>query len=131
MNVNDKIFDRIVDHMGDVRLYEEGVQLQNRRILKRHRNNLKTLLSGNVRADLQKEMNRFGKELSVHNNTSLKEFSTSQLDFSTNNLYREVKDFYKVQRPRAKEILGEITGPNIKGVKKLTKLGKKLVIFFS
>jgi len=121
MNVNDKIFDRIVDHMGDVRLYEEGVQLQNRRILKRHRNNLKTLLSGNVRADLQKEMNRFGKELAVHNNTSLKEFSTSQLDFSTNNLYREVKDFYKVQRPRAKEILGEITGPNIKGTRSITK----------
>ena len=121
MNYNDKIFNRIVDHMGDVRLYEEGVQLQNRRILKRHRNNLKTLLRGNVRADLQKEMNRFGKELSVHTNSSLKEFSTSQLDFSTDNLYKEVKDFYKVQRPRTKELLGEITGPNIKGTRSITQ----------
>jgi len=121
MNYNDKIFNRIVDHMGDVRLYEEGVQLQNRRILKRHRNNLKTLLRGNIRADLQKEMNRFGKELSVHTNSSLKEFSTSQLDFSTDNLYKEVKDFYKVQRPRTKELLGEITGPNIKGTRSITQ----------
>jgi SPP1 gp7 family putative phage head morphogenesis protein len=115
MNINDKIFDRIVDHMADVRLYEEGVQIQNRRILRRHRKNLQTLLRGNVRADLSKEIGRFGTELLSHNVNSLKEFSTSQLDFHSNNLYKEVKDFYRVKRPTTKEILAEVTGPNIKG----------------
>jgi SPP1 gp7 family putative phage head morphogenesis protein len=126
MNSNDKIFDRIVDHMGDVRLYEEGVQLQNRRILKRHRNNLKDLLRGDIRADINKEVNRFGKELTAHKVASLKEFSTTQLDFSTNNLYKEVKGWYKVQRPRTKELLGEITGPNIKGTRSITQNVKNI-----
>lgn len=121
MNINDRIFDRIVDHMGDVRLYEEGVQLQNRRILKRHRNKLKDLLRGNLRADLGKEARRFGKELTAHQETSLKEFSTSQLDFSSENLYKEVKDFYRVKKPRTKELLGEIAGPNIKGSRSISK----------
>jgi len=85
MNINDKIFDRIVDHMADVRLYEEGVQVQNRRIIRRHRNNLQTLLRGNIRADLNKEVSRFGTELLAHKTNSLKEFSTSQLDFHSDN----------------------------------------------
>ena len=115
MNINDKIFDRIVDHMADVRLYEEGVQVQNRRIIRRHRNNLQTLLRGNIRADLNKEVSRFGTELLAHKTNSLKEFSTSQLDFHSDNLYKEVKSFYKVQKPRTKELLAEVTGQTIKG----------------
>ena len=115
MNINDKLFDRIVAHMADVRLYEEGVQIQNRRILKRHRNNLQTLLRNNVKNDVSKEVSRFGTELLSHKTNTLKEFSTSQLDFHSDNLYKEVKDFYKVQRPRTKELLAEVTGPNIKG----------------
>jgi len=115
MNINDKLFDRIVDHMTDVRLYEEGVQIQNRRIIRRHRRNLQDLLRGNVRADLSKEVSRFGTELLAHKTNTLREFSTSQLDFHSDNLHKEVKDFYRVQRPRSKELLAEITGPNIKG----------------
>ena len=117
MDINEKIFDRIVDHMSDVRLYEEGVQLQNRRILKRHRNNLKTLLRGNIRANLSKEVSRFGTELLAHKKNSITEFSTSQLDFYTDNLYKEVKDFYKVTKPKARELLAEVTGPTMRGSK--------------
>ena len=94
MDINIKIYDRIVDHMADVRLYEEGIQLQNRRILRRHRKNLKTLLRGNVRADLSKEVGRFGTELLSHKSNSLREFSTSQLDFHTDNISK--CDEYKI-----------------------------------
>ena len=43
MDINTKIYDRIVDHLTDVRLYEEGVQLQNRRIMQRHRKRLRDI----------------------------------------------------------------------------------------
>lgn len=121
MSVNDKIFDRLVSHMADVRLYEEGVQLQNRRIIKRHRLNLKDLLTGNIRADVTKEVSRFATELNSHNVNSIKQFSTSQLDFHTENLYKEVKNFYKMKRPKSKELLGEIIGPTMKGSPSLTQ----------
>jgi len=119
MSINDKLYDRIVDHMTDVRLYEEGVQVQNRRIVRRHRKNLSDLLRGNIRADVSKEISRFGTELFGHTSSSVKEFSTSQLTFHSDNLYKETKDFYKVSKPRTKELLAEITGPNIKGTRSL------------
>jgi len=120
MNVNDKIFDRIVNHMADVRLYEEGVQVDNRRILRRHRKRLRDILTNNIRTDVRPEVTRFGKELKSHAERSLTEFSTSQLDFHTDNLNKEVRGFYKAQRPRTKELLAEITGPNIKGPSNLS-----------
>ncbi|MDB4378628.1 minor capsid protein [bacterium] len=120
MDINEKIFDRIVDHMTDVRLYEEGVQVQNSRIVRRHRKNLSDLLRGNIRADVAKEVSRFGTELLAHQKSSITEFSTSQLDFHSDNLYKEVKDFYQVKRPRTKELLAEVTGPTMKGSKSLT-----------
>jgi len=126
MSINDKIYDRIVDHMSDVRLYEEGVQIQNRRILRRHRKNLKDLLRGNIRARLNKEVHRFGKELLAHKTNTLKEFSTSQLDFHSDNLYKETKDFYRVTKPKTKEILAEITGPTMKGSKSISQNVKNI-----
>jgi len=126
MSINDKIYDRIVDHMSDVRLYEEGVQIQNRRILRRHRKNLKDLLRGNIRTSLNKEVNRFGKELLAHKTNTLKEFSTSQLDFHSDNLYKETKDFYRVTKPKTKEILAEITGPTMKGSKSISQNVKNI-----
>ena len=120
MNINDKIYDRIVDHMADVRLYEEGVQIQNRRIIKRHRKNLRDLLQKNIRADVSKEVSRFGTEFLSHKRNTLKEFSTSQLDFHSDNLFKEVNKFYKVNRPKTKELLAEITGPTMRGAKDLS-----------
>jgi SPP1 gp7 family putative phage head morphogenesis protein len=119
MSINDKIYDRIVDHMTDVRLYEEGVQVQNRRIIRRHRKNLSDLLRGNIRENVSKEVSRFGTEFFGHASNSVKEFSTSQLTFHSDNLYKETKDFYKISKPRTKELLAEIAGPTIKGTKSL------------
>ena len=69
MDINTKIYDRVVDHLTDVRLYEESVQLQNRRILQRHRKKLKVVLKENIRADVKPEIRRFGKELLNHQNS--------------------------------------------------------------
>ena len=121
MDINTKIYDRIVDHLTDVRLYEEGVQLQNRRIMQRHRKRLRDILRENITSDVQPEVRRFGKEMLSHQKSSLLEFSTSQLDFHSDNLNKELKSFYRVTKPRSKELLAEITGPNIKGVKSVTE----------
>ena len=121
MNINEKIFDRTVDHMGDVRLYENGVQIKNRTIIKKHRDNLRDLLKGDIRTDVKPEVTRFGKELLGHNKTSLAEFSNSQKVFHKNNLDAEIKKFYRTQKPSSKALLAEITGPQIKGVKTLSK----------
>jgi len=121
MSVNDEIFDRIVQHMADVRLYEEGVQIQNRRILRRHRKRLGDLLQKDIKSDVSSEIKRFFKEIFTFQKNSLLEFSTSQLDFHSDNLYKEVRKFYDVKRPTARELLAEITGPNIKGPSDLSK----------
>ena len=119
--INEKIFDRIVDHMSDVRLYENGVQKKNRQIVRKHRKNLQDLLRKDIRADVKPEVTRFGKELLGHKNKSIAEFSKSQLAFHKNNLEAEVKSFYRVQKPKTKELIADITGPNIKGTKSLSK----------
>lgn len=120
MDINTKIYDRVVDHLTDVRLYEDGVQIQNKRIMRRHRKNLRDILKENIRADVKPEVRRFGKEMLNHQKTSTLEFSTSQLDFHADNLNKELKSFYRVNRPKTKELLAEITGPNIKGVKSIS-----------
>src|SRR5210317_1751961 len=121
MDINTKIYDRIVDHLTDVRLYEEGVQLQNRRIMQRHRKRLRDILNENIKADVKPEVQRFGKELLSHQRTSILEFSTSQLDFHSDNLNKELKSFYRVNRPTTKELLAEVTGPTMKGSKSITE----------
>jgi SPP1 gp7 family putative phage head morphogenesis protein len=121
MNVNDKLFDRIVNNMTDVRLYEEGVQVENRRIMHRHRKRLRSLLTTNLKEDVKPEITRFGKELKANSERSLREFSTSQLDFHSDNLNKAARSFYKVNRPRTKELLAEITGPSIRGPKTLSQ----------
>jgi len=119
MSINEKIFDRIVDHSGDVRLYENGVQKGNRTILKKHRNNLRGLLKGDIRADVKSEVTRFTNELQSHNTKSLSEFSNSQKVFHKNNLDSEIRKFYRTQKPTTTALLAEITGPQIKGVRTL------------
>jgi SPP1 gp7 family putative phage head morphogenesis protein len=121
MDINDRLYNRIVEHMTDVRLYEEGLQLQNRRILRRHRENLAKLLKADLKNDITKEANRFAKELNAHLTTSVTEFSTAQLSFHADNFYKDVKDFYRIQKPNTKNLLDEIIGPTMKGEKTLTK----------
>ena len=112
---NQNIFDRIIQHSADVRLYEEGVQVNNRRIIRRHRSRLKDLLKKDIKHDVSREVSRFTTELGSNIFRSLRDLSTSELDFFTDNLYKEVKTFYDARRPRIRELLTEIEGPSIKG----------------
>lgn len=126
MDINQRIFDQIVDHMGDVRLFEESVQIGNRRILKRHRERLRDLL----RLDLEKrpvsasesmrrEQSRFATELFSWQKTNMLELSSAEIDFYSNALYKQTRDFYRTQRPSTRELLSEITGPALRGEKTL------------
>ena len=99
MSINNDIFDRAINHATNVRQYEESIQLQNTRILQRHRENLTKLLRENIRADVKKEVNRFAKELESHQLASMKEFSTSQIDFHTNNLLKSANKFFNIEKP--------------------------------
>ena len=119
MSINDKIFDNVVSHMTDVRLYENGVQINNRRVLKRHRQSLKQLLTQDIRSDVSREVSRFGKELSAGLEGSMKEFSATQLDFHSDNLYKETRGFFKTSRPTHKQLLADITGGSMKGTPSL------------
>ena len=66
MDINLKIYDRIIDHLTDVRVYEQGVQIQNKRIMQRHRKRLKDVLKKNIKNDVTPEIRRFGKEDTAH-----------------------------------------------------------------
>ena len=117
MSINEKIFDRIIDHAGDVRLYENGQQQAQRNILKKHRKNLKGILKENIRGNVKPEVTRFGKEMKDSLTKSLSGFSTAQKAFHKNNLDAEIKKFYRTQKPSTKSLVAEITGPNIKGTR--------------
>ena len=120
-NSNQRLFDRLIDHNGDIRMFEEGVQVQNRRILARHRKRLRDLLSRDIRSDVSPEVRRFARELDSSLINNLREFSTSQLDFHTDNIHKEVNKFYNTRRPRSRELLAEIAGPQIKGTRSIPK----------
>jgi len=87
--------------------------------MRRHREKLAKLLRGNIKVDVSPEVKRYNKEMKSHLVSSMKEFSTAELDFQTNNINKSIGKFYKTQRPRAKDLLAEITGPQIKGTRTL------------
>jgi len=119
--INEKIFDRIVDHSTDVRLYENGQQKAQREILRTHRKNLAEVLKKNIRSDVKPEVNRFAKEINKSIVGSVTQFTKANKSFHYNNLHAEVKGFYRTQKPKTADLVKEITGPNIKGAKSITR----------
>jgi SPP1 gp7 family putative phage head morphogenesis protein len=115
--INEKIFDRIIDHSGDLRLYENGQQLAQRNIIRQHRKNLAEILKKDIRSSVKPEVTRFGNEMNKSVSSSLSELFTAETAFHKNNLDSEIKKFYRTQKPTTKELLSEITGPRIKGVR--------------
>ncbi|QGH74736.1 minor head protein-like protein [Bacteriophage DSS3_PM1] len=125
MDINQKIFDQIVDHMGDVRLFEESVQIGNRRIIRRHRERLRDLLRRDLKErtrsnePLRREQSRFATELFSWQKTNLMELSTAEIDFISDAIYKQTRDFYRTRKPSTRELLAEITGPGMVGEKSL------------
>ena len=112
---NEQLFDRIVDHSTDIRLYENGQQAEQLKILKQHQKNLKTLLSKDIRADVKPEVTRFANQMDRSITGSVTRLFRGEQSFHRNNLDSSVRRFYKTQKPTTTELLSEITGPNIRG----------------
>ena len=56
--LNQDLYDRIVAHSADVRLYEMEGHVLNERSIRRHSKRLQALLTKSVHADLQPEVKR-------------------------------------------------------------------------
>ena len=127
--VNDEIYDRLVDNAAMSRLYENEINVETNRIVNRHKDRLykvakKSNISANprvVKSELNKEVKRFSKELSVNLEGHMVDFDGAQLDFHTNNLDKAVGEFFKVRKPRTTKALDKIVGPNIHGDYTLTQ----------
>jgi len=129
MDINQKLYDHIVDHMGDTRLFEEGVQVGNRRIIKRHRFRLRDLLKLDInntrnrvkgsKETLKREQQRFATELYAWQKMNMLDLSSAEIDFYGDSLYKQTKDFYRTSKPSTRSLLSEITGSSMRGEKSL------------
>jgi len=125
MTVNTDLYDRQIDHAAMTRLFEENVQTDTKRIIRRHRKRLRSLLGGSERAAFEEvstgEVRRFTKELDLSLSNNMKDYGITELDFSTNNLAKSVGVYANIRRPRATAVLEEIVGANIRGEGNLSR----------
>ena len=121
MSYNQEVYDRIVQHLADTRLYELEAQQNVGSIVKRHRVRLRDLLVRNIKSDARPEIERTMKELNSSVSTSAQEYSGAAVTFHTNNLNKAVGSFFRVQQPKGFDVLKEIIGPNIETGRTLEK----------
>ena len=98
------------------KLFEEKVQVDVRRAVRRHKKRLQDISRVNPRSpEIKKEVNRFVKETLQTTRGHLTEYGASQLTFHTNSLHKGVGKVYEVKPPRKSTVLTNIIGTNIKG----------------
>jgi SPP1 gp7 family putative phage head morphogenesis protein len=120
-NVNDSLYDRTIDHVAMTRLFEENVQTDTKRIIRRHRNRLLRLLkSGTIdrltfRTQVQPEVKRFTAEMNSALGNSMKDYALTEVDFTTNNLAKSIGKYANVRRPGATKVLESVVGVNVRG----------------
>jgi len=119
MAINDDLYDRIVQHLADTRLYELETQTNVSRGIRRHQKRLRALLVRDIRANLKPEITRAMKE--IHNTThnSISDFASAATSFHANNLEKSTGKFFKVIKPRGSEVALDIVGPNIQTSKSI------------
>jgi SPP1 gp7 family putative phage head morphogenesis protein len=126
MSVNDEIYDRLVDNAAMSRLYENEVNVEVDRIVRRHAARLGKIAKGKdftnakqvrvlTKPELLAEVKRFNKELAANVDGHMKDFGSEQLDFHTNNIDKALGEVFKVRRPRTNEALDKLVGINIEG----------------
>lgn len=113
MTINDELYDRIVQHLADTRLYELETQTNIGRGLRRHRKRLRDLLVQNIRSNLKPEVTRMAKELNQTTENALSDYAGASASFHANNLNKGVGSFFKVTKPKPSDIFTDIIGPNI------------------
>lgn len=118
--VNEELYDRLIDNSAMSRLFENQVQTDVRRAVRKHKGKLKTITKSNPRSpDVKREINRFVKEVSVMTDGHLTEFGAEQLSFHNNSLHKAVGRVYKIKPPKRSPQLLSIIGENIEGDKSL------------
>ena len=110
---NQELYDRVVQHLADTRLYEAETSTNVERGIRRHQKRLRILLTKNIKSDVEPEVTRATKELHSTVRTSVKDFNEAAVTFHTNNLEKTAGRFFKVQKPKGSDILQDIVGPNI------------------
>ena len=113
MAINNDLYDRIVQHSADTRLYELETQTNVARGIRRHQKRLRDLLARDIRADVKPEVTRAMKEIHGTTANSLNDFSSASTSFHANNLEKSAGSFFKVIKPRGSEVALDIVGPNI------------------
>ena len=100
-SVNEEIYDRLIDNAAMSRLFENNVQIDVRRAVRKHKKKLRDISRVNPRSpQVRKEVKRFVKEVAVMTDGHLTEFGAEQLSFHTNNLHKSLGRVYKVRPPK-------------------------------
>jgi len=121
-SVNDNLYDRTIDHAAMTRMFEENVQTDTKRIIRRHRTRLGKTLAANgpvgtstLKTVIKPEVSRFTAELNSSLTNGMKDYGLTEVDFTTNNLSKELGRYANIRRPGATKVLGEIVGVNVRG----------------
>jgi len=126
-SVNDNLYDRTIDHVAMTRVFEETVQTDTKRIIRRHRKRLQKLLkTGTIdrftfRSKVNPETKRFVTEMNSSLLNGMKDYSLTEVDFTTNNLAKSVGAYANLRRPGATKVLAEVVGVNVRGDGTLTQ----------
>jgi SPP1 gp7 family putative phage head morphogenesis protein len=108
------LYDAIIQHQADVRLYEVETTTNSERAIRRHKKRLTDLIRKDPRAELQPEVQRAMTELHAVAKNSNEDLKKASEQFHTNNLQKQAGGFFSIQRPvRGSDVAEEMLGPNV------------------
>jgi hypothetical protein len=122
--INQDIFDRQVDHAAMSRSFEDKVQIDTKRTIRKHRSRLTKIVqrlsfstgsASKHMPEVKSEVNRFVKELDSGLTANVKDLGLVETDFTSNNLNKSLGKYAIVKRPKATQVLNEIVGANVRG----------------
>ena len=122
--INQDIFDRQVDHAAMSRSFEDKVQIDTKRTIRKHRSRLTKIVqrlsfstgsASKHMPEVKSEVNRFVKELDSGLTANVKDLGLVETDFTANNLNKSLGKYAIVKRPKATQVLNEIVGANVRG----------------
>ena len=122
-SVNNKLYDRTIDHAAMTRLHEEKIQTTTKRIIRKHRTRLEKGLASagsingtrTLKEIINPEITRFTAEMNSSLTSGMKDYAFVELDFTANNLNKSVGTWANIRRPGATKVLEDIVGANVRG----------------
>jgi len=133
-SVNQDLYDRSVDHAAMSRMFEDKMQIDTKRFIRKHRKELKKIVASpefkkafdskdfsSMKTSTSREVRRFVTQLDSGSISSLKELGLIEVDFTSNSLNKSVSAFSSVRKPGSLKVLTRIVGENVRGDGNLTK----------